>query len=141
MSGDGMSSLGLTAPLILLFLAILFMGFVATGLFFSGAAIVVRLRPDSEATSGKTPPQIYASIAVLAVSALLPILAGFLSHYGAYRAEIMLTAIGPFLLWPISVMLAIRGRGAGRRILLVGHRLIALWVAFIGITTLIYFLW
>jgi hypothetical protein len=137
MSGDGISSFGLTAPLILLFLALLFIGFVAIGLSFSGAVIVVRLRANSELMAEKSQAKINVSIAILAVSALLPILAGFLSHYGAYGTGIILAAIGPFLLWPVSAVLAIRGRGAGRRILLVGHGLIAVMVALLILIPLI----
>jgi hypothetical protein len=128
MSDDGISSFYFTGPLILLFLAILFLGFVVIGLSFSGAVLVARVRADSELTAGKSQAKIDLSAVILAFSALLPILAGVLSRYGAYRAGIILAATGPLLLWPFSAVLALRGAGVGRRVLLVGHRLIAVVV-------------
>ena len=122
MAGNGVFSLGFVGPLILLFL-----GFVAIGLSFSGALIVARLRANSEHTTGKSQPKIDMSIAFLGVSALLPILAGVPSHFGAYGAGLMLGVIGPFLLWPNSAVLAIQGRGTGRRVLLVGTGSSAFW--------------
>jgi hypothetical protein len=138
MSGDWISSLGITTPMILLFLALLLLGFVAVGLSVSVAVIVARRRADSELKAGKSQAKIDLSIAILAISALLPILAGALSRYGAYYgAAIILAAIGPLLLWPVSAVLAIRGRGAGRRVLLVGHGLIAVMVALLILIPLI----
>jgi len=94
--------------MILLVLALLLIGFVAVGLSFSGAGFVVRLRADSELTAGESQAKIDMSIAILAISALLPIIAGALSGYGAYYgAAIILAVIGPFLLWPVSAVLAI----------------------------------
>jgi hypothetical protein len=132
MSGNGIFSLGFAGPLILLFL-----GFVAIGLSFSGGAVVVRQRADSEHMAGKSQTKIDISIAILAISALLPIFAGVISHFGAYGAGIILAVIGPFLFWPVSAVLAIRGKGAGRRVLLVGHGLIALLVAVLLLIVLI----
>lgn len=121
--------IGLTTPLMLLTLALLLLGFVTIGLSFSGATIVARRRGNSEFTAEESHAKIDMSTALLAVSALLPLLAGVLSRFGASTAGLMLLPIGPLLLWPISAVLAIRGKGAGRRVLLVGHGLIALLVA------------
>jgi hypothetical protein len=121
--------MGLTTPPILLILALLLLSFVAIGLSFSGATIVARQRGNSEITAGKSYARIDMSAALLVVSALLPLLAGVLSRFGASTAALMLLSIGPLLLWPISVVFAIRGRGASRRVLLVGHGLIAFLVA------------
>jgi len=133
MFSHGLFSLGLILPFILLFL-----GFVTIGFSFSGVAIAVRLQADSESTAGKLQSKIDLSIAILAVSALMPILAIVLSHYGAYyNAGIVLAMIGLLMLWPVSAMLAIRGRGAGRMVLLVGHGLIAIWIVVIVVSILI----
>jgi len=134
MSGNGIFSMGLAGPLILLVL-----GQVAIGLLFSGAAIVATLRADSELRAGKSLTKTKVSIVILVVSALLPILAGALSRYGAYYgAATILALIGPLLLWPLSAVLAIWGRGAGRRVLLVGHGLIAAWVSLLLLIILIH---
>ena len=131
--------IGLTTPLILLILALLLMGFVGIGLSFSGATIIARRRGNSEFTAEKSRAKIDTSTSLLAVSALLPLFAGALSRFGASTAALMLLPIGPLLLWPISAVFAIRGRGAGRRVLLVGHGLIALLVAsLILITVFVY---
>jgi hypothetical protein len=138
MSGNWILSLGITTPMILLFLALLLISFVVVGLSVSGAVIVARLRADSELTAGKSQAKIDVSVAILAVSALLPILAGTISRYGAYYgAAMILAVIGPLLLWPVSAVLAIRGSGVGRRVLLVGNRLIAVLVALLVLIPLI----
>ena len=138
MSGNWILSLGITTPMILLFLALLLISFVVGGLSVSGAVIVARLRADSELTAGKSQAKIDVSVAILAVSALLPILAGTISRYGAYYgAAMILAVIGPLLLWPVSAVLAIRGSGVGRRVLLVGNRLIAVLVALLVLIPLI----
>jgi hypothetical protein len=129
LGGDRRAMIGLTTPLTLLILAFLLLGFVAIGLSFSAATIVATRRGNSEFTAGQSHAEIDVSTAFLAVSALLPLLAGVLSRFGASTAALMLLPIGPLLLWPISAVLAIRGKGAGRRVLLVGHGLIALLVA------------
>ena len=140
MVGNGISSLGITTPLILLILALLLLGFVAIGLSFSGAASVARLRGNSGLTADKSQAKIDFATAILAISALLPVLAGVLSRLGAYAAGLVLAPIGPLLLWPVSAVLAIRGRGAGRRVLLMGHRLLALLVALLILIPLVVFI-
>jgi hypothetical protein len=123
---DGWFSVGLAGPL-----ALLFLGFLAIGLLFSGASIVVRQRADYELTAGKSQRKIDWAIAILVVSNLLSILGGYLYHNSSAEtgAGMMLFIFAIFLLWPVSAILTLRGRGAGRKVLLVGHGLIALLIS------------
>jgi hypothetical protein len=135
MFSDGLFSVGLAGPLLILFL-----GFLAFGLLFSGASVVVRLRADSEFTAGKSQRKIDWAIAILVISSLLSILGGYLYHNSSAETGtgMMLFIVGIFLLWPVSAILTIRGRGAGRRVLLVGHGLIALLIAVLLLSVIIY---
>ena len=117
-------SVGPAGPLLLLFL-----GFLVIGLVFSGAALAVRLRADSKLTAEKLQSKIDWAIVIFAISGVLPILGGVLSHYGYFGTGMIFAIVGILLLWPVSIVLAVLGRGAGRRILLVGHALIPLLAA------------
>jgi hypothetical protein len=132
MSGNGIFSMGLIGPLLLLFV-----GPVGIGLLCSVAAIVVRRRADSELTSGESQSQIDTSIGLLAISTLLSVCAVMPSREGGFGAGTTLAVVGTFLLWPVSAVLAIRGKGVGRKILLVGHGLIAAWVLVLLLSMLI----
>jgi hypothetical protein len=132
MLSNGLFSLGLILPLLLLFL-----GHVVVGLLFSAVAIAVRIRADSSLTAGKSQRKIDLAIAVLAYSELSSILGASLLHKYLGAGE-MLLASGLFLLWPVSAFLTIWGRGEGRNVLLVGHGLIALWVALFFLSIFIY---
>jgi hypothetical protein len=135
MAGNGIFSLGLFGPLILLFL-----GFVTMGLLFSGVAIVVRLRADSEKAARGKQSKIDSAIAILAGSAVLFICGVSILHIEAeFNIGILLVAVGLFLLWPLSAILAILGRGAGRKVLLVGHGLIAAWVSLLLLIVLVHY--
>lgn len=123
MFSNGLFSLGLIGPLIYLFL-----GFVVIGLSFGAGAIAVRWRETPEPTSRVPQLRIDLSAVILAISALLPIIAVFLYHGGFQREGIITPFLGMFLLWPVSAVFAISGKGAGRKLLLVAHGLIALWV-------------
>jgi hypothetical protein len=133
MFSNGLFSLGLAGPLLLLFL-----GPAAIGLMFSGAAIVVRLRADSEHAAGESQPQIDLAITFLAISVALSILGAIIYQNWDDGIGSMLAIAGIFLLWPVSAALAIRGRGVGRSVLLVGHGLIALWLVAIFLSILIH---
>jgi hypothetical protein len=134
MFSNSLFSLGLILPLLLLFL-----GHVVIGLLFSGAAIVVRLRADSSLAARASQAKIDWAIAILASSELLQILGASLLHIETKQGiGIGLLAIGMFLLWPISALLAIWGLGAGRRALLIGHGLIALLVAVLLLSVLLH---
>ena len=123
---DGWFSVGLVGPL-----ALLFLGFLAIGLLFSGASIVVRRRPDSEPAAARSQRKIDWAIAILVVSNLSSILGGYIYHNSAAETGtgMMFVIFGMFLLWPVSAILTLRGRGAGRKVLLVGHGLIALLIS------------
>jgi hypothetical protein len=136
MSGNGIFTLGLLGPL-----ALLYVGQVVIGLLFSGMVIIERLRADTEQLSGQSQSKVDSSIAVLVISELLSICGGIVFHNGEYGTGMNLALIGIFLLWPVSAVLAILGKGAGRRVLLVGHALIALWIIFIFLAILIFVLW
>jgi hypothetical protein len=134
MFSGGLFALGEAGPLLFLFL-----GPSVIGLLFSGAAIFVRLRADSEATAGETQPKIDTAIAVFAISGLLSILGLILNRYWVDTGTgMMLAIVGIFLLLPVSAVLAIRGRGAGREVLLVGHGLVALLVSVLLLSILIH---
>lgn len=133
MSGNGIFSLGLLVPLLLLFV-----GPVGIGIFCSVAAIVVRLRADPELSSGESQSQIDTSIALLAVSALLSVCAVIPFGDQPLGMGTTLAIVGMFLLWPVSAVLAIRGRGVGRKELLVGHGIIAAWLSLLLLTILIH---
>lgn len=125
MSGDGIFSLGLVGPLILLFL-----GHVLIGLLSSGTAIVLRLRASSELTARKSQSKVSWAIATLIGSELLSILGGRLLHWDI-RLGARLLVVGLFLVWPVSGVLTIFGKGPGRRVMLVGHSVILLWIVLI----------
>lgn len=121
MFSGGLFSVGLAGPLLLLSL-----GFLVFGFLFAIIAIGVRLRADIELTSGESQRKIDLAIALLVISGVLPILGGVLSRYGSFGLGMILASVGVFILWPVSASLAVRGRGAGRAALLMGHGLIAL---------------
>jgi hypothetical protein len=133
MFDGGFFSYGNAAPLLLLFA-----GTVVIGLFSAVTAIAVRLRADSELTTGESQPQIDGSIAILMISGLASILGAIIYHYWDDGIGSMLAVVGIFILWPVSAVLAIRGRGVGREVLLVGHGLIALLVAILLLSVLIH---
>jgi hypothetical protein len=120
MFSGSLFSLGIILPLLLLFI-----GHVAIALLFSTSAFVVRLRADSELTAGASQRKIDWAIAILAGSALLSVVGATLIHLNA-QLGIELFGAGLFLLWPLSAVLSVWGRGTGREPLLVGHGLIAL---------------
>lgn len=133
MAGAGIFSMGLLGPLLLLFL-----GPAGIGLICSVLAIVVRLRADSELSSRESQSQIDTSIALLAISTLLLVCAVIPSRQGAFGIGTALAVVGMFLLWPVSAVFAIRGRGVGRKVLLVGHGLATAWVLVLLLVILIY---
>jgi hypothetical protein len=134
-SGDGIFSLGLIGPL-----ALLFLGSLAIGLLVSGVVIVVRLRADSKLLSTKSQSQIDSSIALFVISESLSVIGGIIFRNGEYGAGIKFAIAGIFILWPVSAVLAIVGRGVGRKVLLIGHALIALWVVVLVLIMSIYVL-
>jgi hypothetical protein len=119
--GAGFFAFGNAGPLLLLFF-----GTVAIGVFTAVAAILIRLRADSELTSGESQQQVDTSIVVLLISCLLSIVGAYLYHWTKeYGLGMRLALVGVFILWPLSAVFGFRGRGAGREVLLVGHGLIA----------------
>jgi hypothetical protein len=122
MFSSSLFALGLILPLLLLFV-----GHVAIGLLFSGAAIVARFQADSEPAAARSQRKIDWAIAILAASVLSSILGACLVHIEnkLVIAECLII-VGWFFLWPVSAVLAVEGRGVARRTLLVGHGLIAL---------------
>jgi hypothetical protein len=147
MGGNGIFSLGLIGPLILFFL-----GHAASGLLFSGAATIVRFRADSEPAAAGSQRKIDWAIAILVASVLLSILGSSLVRDAfirdAYARSPLQYEIGTgnnlvivawFILWPVSAALTIWGSGAGRRLLLVGHGLIASLLVSLLVGPVIYF--
>ena len=118
----GFFALGLMGPI-----AYLILGFIVIALLFSGAAVATSFRSNSGRKGVESQPRIDWAIGVLGISGLLSILgASFLINDVSTGTKLL--ALGLFLLWPVSAVLAIVGRGVGRKVLLVGHALIALWV-------------
>lgn len=117
---DDLFSLGLITPLLLLFA-----GYVAIGVLFAVAATIARLRAVPDLKVRNSQLKIDLAIVILASSELLAILGGSILHKDM-TTGLRLVGVGMFLLWPVSALLALWGRGAGRRVLLVGHGLIAL---------------
>jgi hypothetical protein len=115
MPGNGIFLLGLIGPVLLLFV-----GPMAIELLFLGAAIFARLGADSEHSSRESQSQIDNSIGVLAISVLSSIGGGIIFRNGEYRTGTILAVFGIFLIWPVSAVLAVRGRGAARRYCLWG---------------------
>jgi hypothetical protein len=138
MFSNGLFSFGLAGPL-----GLLVLGLPAIGLLCSGVAIKVRIRIDSGLAKNNSQPKIDWAIGVLATSVLLQIL-GLVSYYSGFESwetwkiQVM---IGIFILWPVSAILAVWGRGVGRSVLLMGHGLIAFWVAAILLIILIHGEW
>ena len=133
MSSYGLFSFGLTGPLILFVL-----GHVAIGFLFSGAAIVVRLRADSEFARRESRIRINWAIVTLAVSSLLTIVGAVFFHNADTRIGMIIAAVGVFFVWPVSTAFAILGRGAGRSVLLIGDAMIAILLIFTLLSIWIY---
>jgi hypothetical protein len=123
MFSNGLFSLGLIFPLLLLFI-----GHVAIGLLFSGAAIVVKLRTNFGLAARQSQWKIDWAIVILVSSELSLIIGTSLLHEDV-SLGIRFVGAGLFVLWPISAVLVVFGSGVGRRVLLVGQVLITLWVA------------
>jgi len=123
MAGNGIYSLGLLGPLFLLY-----SGFVLVGVAFSGTAIAIRLRAGTAFGAEKLQFKIDLSIVIFAASVMASICGGMLSHGGNYVAGVRCFFVSMFLLWPLSAVLAILGKGTSRRTLLIGHGLIALFM-------------
>ena len=87
---------------------------------------MARFQADSEPAAARSQRKIDWAIAILAASVLSSILGACLVHIEnkLVIAECLII-VGWFFLWPVSAVLAVRGRVA-RRTLLVGHGLIAL---------------
>jgi len=119
---DSLFALGLVGPLLLLCC-----GFVAVGLSFSCAMVVARRRSSREQTKDMLHQKIGWAAVLLGSAALLPIVAGVVSHFGAFGAALDLLCLGCFLLWPISVIFTFLGKGVGRNLLFVAHGLIIVW--------------
>lgn len=135
MSGEGIFSLGLIGPM-----AILFLGFQLIGVPFAIVAIATIARAKNK-NSGKSHPTIDLSLRVFILSLALSIVGWILVRYGAFFWGPALAIFAIFLLWPISALLALRGGArAGRRILLVGHGLIAILVSLLLSSVLIHYL-
>lgn len=134
MFSGGLFSVGLAGPLLVLFLS-----FLAIGIPFSVAAIAVRLRTALKTPTGNGQRKIDWGIAVLAISGVMPILGGVLSHYGLFRIGMIVAGVGIVFLWPVSAVLAVRGNGAGRGALLVAHGLLALLSGLLFLSVLIHF--
>jgi hypothetical protein len=103
-------------------------GSIVIELFSAIAAIAIRLRADSDLTTGELQSQIDVSIVFLLISVLLSIIGAVIYHNSRAESGLgeMFIIVGIFLLWPVSAALTVRGRGAGREALLVGHGLTAL---------------
>jgi hypothetical protein len=135
MSSGGFFSYGNAAPLLLLFGGTVVIGFIS-----ALAAIAIRLRADSELTTGELQPQIDSSIVILVISVLLSVIGAVLYHNSSAESEkwMMLVIVGIFLLWPVSAVVTVRGKGAGREVLLMGHGLIATLVALLLLSIFIH---
>jgi hypothetical protein len=94
-------------------------------LLFSGVVIVVRGRRDFKFKLEKTNSNLERAIRTLVVSGLFPVLGLICEMCGFFRSFLIFTEIGIFILWPISAVLTILGKGVGRRLLLGGHGTIA----------------
>jgi hypothetical protein len=92
----------------------------------------------SEVTARESKLKINWAIATLAISGLMSIVGAIFFHNADTRTGIVLAISGTFLMWPVSVVFAMRGRGAGRNVLLVGDALIALLLIFTLLCVWIY---
>jgi hypothetical protein len=132
--GGGFFAFSNAGPLLLLFF-----GAVVIGAFTSAAAILIRLRADSELTSGESQQQIDTSIIILVISSVLSIVGAYLYHWTTeYGTGMLLAIVGIFLLWPLSAVFGFRGRGAGREVLVVGHGLIAVLMVMLLLCILVH---
>ena len=135
MSRGGFFSWGNAAPLLLLFV-----GFLVIGVLSSASALAIRIKADPELTTGELQSQIDTSIAIMVMSILFSLIGATLYHnsFATSGIGMMFIIFGLFLLWPVSAVLAVRGRGVGRERLLVGHGLIALLVSGLLLSILIH---
>jgi hypothetical protein len=118
---NGLFSLGFAGPLILFWV-----GHAVIGLAFSGVATRARLRTEPRSKEVGQQGRILWAIAILACAELTSILGASLLHFDSQIGGIIV-AFGLFVLWPISAILSLLGRGAvGQKVLLLGHGLIAL---------------
>ncbi len=119
---DALFALGLVGPLLLLV-----GGFVVIGLAFSIIVFVIRRRSRDESIANTNGRKVDWATALLASAALLPIVAGILSSLGSHGAGFTLLCFVCFLLWPVSAVFTLLGKGTGRGLLLMAHGLIVLW--------------
>jgi hypothetical protein len=123
MYSNGLFSLGMVGPI-----GLLCLGMPAFELMLWGIVLVVRVQMGSKLRPEKRNVNLEWAIRTLVVSSLFPVL-GFICEYnGYYLYFLILSEMGIFLLWPISAVLTILGKGVGRRLLLGGHGIIALFV-------------
>jgi len=120
MFSNDLFSLGLTGPIVLLCL-----GVPTVELLFAGIVIVVRSRLGSKMLLSNADSNSLWAIRVLVISGLFPIFGLTCEVFGFYRSSELLTEIGIFVLWPLSAVLTIVGKGVGRRAILGGHGIIA----------------
>jgi hypothetical protein len=120
MLSNGLFALGFAGPLILFWL-----GHAVIGITFAVAAILTRRRANPRAKNIGRPDRILWAIAILACAELASILGASFLHVDGQIGAIIV-AIGLFVLWPVSAILSLLGRGAtGQKVLLLGHGLIA----------------
>ena len=113
-------ALGLIVPL-----ALFLVGHLLIGLLFSVIAIVVRFQARSRPVTVGSQRKVDWAIVFFAASVLSSMLGASLLHIERDLGIAERLVIVGWLLWPVSGVLTIAGKGAGRGPLLVGHGVIA----------------
>ena len=134
MFSNNFFGLGVLLPILALFL-----GYVSIGLCTAGIAVYVAVRASPKPVTRTSQRKAYWPISALVCSEASAIL-GFLCFPKEMNLGIVLVGVGLLLLWPVSAALAIWGCGVARKILLVGHGLIAAWICIILLITWIHML-
>jgi hypothetical protein len=120
MFSNGLFALGFFGPLILFWLC-----HTLVGLAIALAALVTRLRANSESRKIGRPRPIVWAIAILACAEIASIVGASVLHIDGSIGSIIVV-VGLLVMWPISAILSLMGkRAVGQKVLLIGHGLIA----------------
>ena len=106
---------------------LLFSGIELIGAVSCVLAFIVRIRSKRKDPEQESQEEIDAAVLLLFVSVVLPVVGLKLESFTHRQEWILLAIIGVFATAPISGILAFKGRGVGRKILLIGYGAMILW--------------
>lgn len=134
MFSNGLFSMGLAGPLVLLGFCI-----PAVELLLSAIALLVRHHSAHEFITKTSRMRSGGAVLSLVIAGLLPICGFIADTVGGFGLFHICAEIEILLLWPVSVVLVFGTRGVERKILLIGHGVIAFLVSAILISIRVQF--